>query len=336
MAIICDNQPFYKNSFGNLTYNSDSPKITNDTLFDLASLTKVICTTSCIMKLIELGLINLDDKTAKYLDELRNTDKQDITIEQLLNHSSGLAADLASDQQEVFKKWDAQYLWQTILQKPLEYTPGTKSNYSDFDFIILGKIVERISGISLDNFFEKYFTKKMNLKNLVFNPLENGFLLSGIAPTEFDNKYRKRLIHGFVHDEKAAILNGVAGHAGLFGSINDVTEFMKMILNKSQEATPDKILAAEILQKFLNYKDKYNNFKLGWKYGIHRIKPKYEHLVSDSAFSHLGFTGCSIWVDPEKGMCLICLTNRVYPTRDNQQQMLKFRGKITKIFVNLN
>lgn len=326
-------------SFGNLTYKSSSEKVTNKTLYDLASLTKVICTTSCIMHLYENNFIKLNDKISNYLTEFKNTDKENITIKQLLSHSSGLSADVNKSDLEKFfnphsngfehtcKRYDN--LWNLIVTKALEYKPGTKSLYSDFDFIILAKLIAKISNQTLEEYFYKNFTNKMNLKNLIFKPLEKNILITNIAPTEVDNIYRKKLVHGNVHDEKAHLLNGISGNAGLFGNIKDVTNFMLMILNNGS-FNKTNILNKKTINKFLNYQDKTKNFRLGWKYGIHRVNPKLENKVSDFAYSHLGFTGCSIWVEPKNKICLIVLTNRVYPTRAKSNEMIKFREKITK------
>lgn len=341
VSIIYKNEIYYIKSFGNLTYEKFSDKVTNKTLYDLASLTKVICTTSCIIHLYENNFIKLNDKISKYLSEFKNTDKENITIKQLLCHSSGLAADLnKADLEEIFNLHSNEFkhicknskrdiLWNFIVNKPLEYQPGTKSLYSDFDFIILAKLIEKISNQNLEEYFYNNFTKKMNLKNLIFNPIKKNISLKNIAPTEIDKIYRNKLIHGTVHDEKAHLLNGISGNSGLFGNIEDVTNFMLTILNNGT-FNHQNIFNKAAINKFLNYKDNTKIFRLGWKYAIHRVNPKFENKVSDLAYSHLGFTGCSIWVEPKNEICLIVLTNRVYPTRANSTEMIKFREKITK------
>jgi len=200
---------FYK-AFGNYTYHKDSKEVTINTIYDLASLTKVLATTTAAMICIDRNLFKLDDKVSKYIPEFSSNKKENVTIKNLLLHNSGLPA---------WKKFWGVYdnpedILNTIYNSELEYETGTKTIYSDLGLITLGKIIEKVSGKSLSDFCKEEIFIPLEMNDTYFNPPDS--LKYRIAPTEIDNYWRKRLLIGEVHDETSALLKGVAGHAGLF------------------------------------------------------------------------------------------------------------------------
>ena len=271
----------YAKAFGTLTYESDTP-VTLNTLFDLASLTKPLVTASAIHQLSQEGKLSLDDSLALYFPQANPS----ITLRLLLEHKSGLPADIPlwfKDENFLSLEREPQIkmVWDFILENARAATPG-KALYSDLGYLLLGKIVEMVSKCTLDHFIDR------NLHRTTFCPLQHRFTLEEIAPTEVDLTWRYHIVHGTVHDEKAALLGGITGSAGLFSSALDLAALMR----------------------------KHPQFQLGWS----KEMPKLDaNSFSESAFGHLGFTGTSIWVDPERELCIIFLTNRVHPTRNNIQ-----------------
>lgn len=271
----------YAKAFGHLTYESEIP-VTLNTLFDLASLTKPLVTASAIHSLNGDGKLSLDDSLSLYFPEAN----PEITLRLLLEHKSGLPADIPlwfKDEYFLSLERDQQInmVWDFIFEQAAKAKPG-KHLYSDLGYLLLGKIVEMVSGRPLDHFVDQ------DLLRTTFCPLQHGFTLDEIAPTEVDLTWRFHIVHGTVHDEKAALLGGVAGNAGLFSSALDLAALMR----------------------------KHQEFELGWS----KEMPKLDaNGFSESAFGHLGFTGTSIWVDPDRELSIIFLTNRVHPTRSNIQ-----------------
>ncbi len=284
LLVAQEGEVVFIKAYGTRTY-TDSTPITLDTLFDLASLTKVVATSAIIEKLCEEGKIKKDDPLFLYFPEF----SQPITISQLLNHRGGFKADIPpwfneSDFLALTREKQEEEIWNFIFSDGLCYAPDEKRCYSDLGFILLGKIVEKVTGKSLEEVLQEKVLMPLAMKHTVFNPLEKGFSLEEIAPTEEDLIFRKRLIQGTVHDEKADLLGGIAGHAGLFSTAGDLFLFMQSVL------------------------DKPNRCEWGWE-----TMP----LFGEKAFGHFGFTGTSLWADPETKCVVILLTNRVCPTRSN-------------------
>lgn len=302
---------FLIKEFGKLSYKENSSPVAIDTIYDLASLTKVIVTTTACMKLWEEGKLKLDFKVSSFIPEFGVKGKERITVWHLLTHSSGLPAYKryfleAKGKEDIIKK---------ICEEELEYEPGTKSVYSDLGFILLGVIVEKLTGERLENYIKRILFDPLGMKDTMFNPPK--ILLPRIAPTE-DDPWRKRIVHGEVHDENAYAMGGVSGHAGLFSTVQDLAKFCQFLLNGGIY-DGKRILKRSTIEFFTKKVDIPESTRaLGWdtpsKEGSSAGK-----FVSSNAFGHTGFTGTSIWIDPEKDVFVVFLTNRVHPTRENQK-----------------
>ena len=226
VLIAKDGAVVYNKWFGRLEYSDTSRQVNSGTMYDLASLTKVIATTSAVMRLYEDGRLKMDDFVVRYIPEFGNRGKEKITIRNLLLHDGGLPAFKAlfltcKSPQEVLD---------SVYQTEMIYPTGDSTVYSDFDFILLGRIVEKITGKTLDEFVRESFFKPLGMSHTMYKPPE--VLWENVAPTEFDGSFRRSLVHGVVHDENAYALGGVSGHAGLFSNANDLAIYLQMILQK--------------------------------------------------------------------------------------------------------
>lgn len=321
-----DKNTIYEKSFGNFTYDEFSPAVTDESMYDLASLTKVIATTSAIMKLYQEDKIDLNDKVAKYIPEFANNGKENINILNLLLHNSGLKAFIPfykyySTKEEVIN---------AIYNAELDYEPDTKFVYSDLNAIVLGFIVEKVSGLGLDEYCKANIFKPLGMNSTVFLPDDK--MKERIPPTENDKYWRNRLLKGEVHDEAASILGGVAGNAGLFSNAGDLYKFMRTMLNNGFYYNPytrglkeEKLFEPEIVTLFTKRFTEvfYSNSRaLGWDTKPDVLPSKYRmpcgELISDNCFGHTGYTGTSVWCDRDRKLIIIFLTNRVYPSRDNE------------------
>lgn len=332
VGIVADDKLIYKRAFGFAQSEEEKRKMNEDTVFGLASLTKVVATTSSIMKLIEEGKINLWDYLKEYFPEIPE-DKEDLTIYHLMTHSSGYQA--------IVKLWGKGFSYEEkidyILNLELKNEIGNIVNYSDPNFILLGELVRRVSGKNLHKFSKKEIFKPLEMKKTSFNPLDNlnNIKKSDIAATEYCN-WRDRMIIGEVHDENAYSLNGISGHAGLFSTIDDLSRFVRMILNKG-EFNKKKIYSELTINTMVQNwtKNLEENRALGWDLR-NNFRSSGGVLFSDKAFGHTGFTGTSIWIDPVIKVGVILLTNRVHPTRDNVQ-IISLRPRLHNLVAaNLN
>jgi CubicO group peptidase (beta-lactamase class C family)/beta-glucosidase-like glycosyl hydrolase len=300
---------------GRLRYDDDEPRAQPDTIYDLASLTKVVATTTAAMLLYERGRLSLDAPVVNYLPELKQDPdgaaKQGILVRHLLTHSSGLPGYLRLYQEA---KTRAE-LFERIFALPLEYPPGTQSVYSDLGIILLGEVLERVSGRPLDQFLQENVFGPLGMRDTMFNPPRH--LRDRIAPTEDDQEFRHRLIRGEVHDENAWVMGGVAPHAGLFSTARDLAVFCQMLLNGGIYAHR-RILRRSTIELFTSRQPVPGSTRaLGWDTPSEPSSGG--QYLSGRAFGHTGFTGTSIWIDPEKQLFVILLTNRVHPTRANDR-----------------
>jgi CubicO group peptidase (beta-lactamase class C family) len=300
-----------------------SPVPDRHTLWDLASLTKVVATTTAIAQLVEQGKLELDAPVQRYLPDWTGPGKQLVTVRHLLTHSSGLPAFKPYDQQTHNRDTLAMLLFAT----PLDTTPGAQMVYSDIGAFMLGRLVERVSGERLDQYVSAHVLRPLRMKETMYNPPRS--LLARVAPTEIDT-LRGGLVVGFVHDERAYYLGGVAAHAGLFSSGADMARFAAMLLH---HGTLDgaRVLDSLTLDRFTAYQDSaFSNRALGWQ------KPPVSWagtLMSSHAFGHTGFTGTSIAVDPDRKLFIILLTNRVNPTRNNPK-ISDVRARLTDAIIS--
>ncbi len=280
------------------------------TIYDLASLTKIIATTSLILHLVDGGRVALDSPAVRYLPEWRGERASTVTIRHLLTHSSGLAA-WRPFYKEAVDRADART--QLMLVGP-EVVPGTRYLYSDMNFMLLGMVAEQVTGLPLDSAFQVLIARPLRLADTRFRPSPE--LLPRIAPTEFD-PWRGRQIRGEVHDENAARFDGVSGHAGLFSTAEDLSRVARMWLGGGA-LDGARIAHPRTVAEFTRAQDTLVSRRaLGWETptGSNSAGTR----LSRGAFGHTGFTGTSVWIDPARDLYIILLTNRVNPTRENRK-----------------
>jgi beta-N-acetylhexosaminidase len=303
--------------FRKMSWDKDADEVSEDTIYDVASLTKPVVTTTSVMILVQQKRLDLDTPIARFLPEWAAAAKSDpdptwrarVTSRMLLLHDSGLPAH--RDFYKDAKGKDA--VLARVLAEPLVHEPGKQIEYSDLGFILLGEIVERLTGISLDAFARKEIFVPLGMDDSLFNPLPK--LRDEIAPTENDTTYRKKLIQGEVHDQNAWAMGGVAGHAGLFSTARDISAFAQLILNGGIYEH-HRVFTRALLQSFTARQTIGNSARtLGWDVPFDPAATG--HYFSPQSFGHYGYTGTSLWLDPERGLFILLLTNRVNPTVEN-------------------
>jgi CubicO group peptidase (beta-lactamase class C family) len=257
------------------------------------------------------GRLDIERPVADYLPALAGTDKAAITVRMLLTHSGGLEAFAP-----LFREYRGreQYLAQ-IVARPLAAEPGTRTVYSDWDFILLQLVIERITGEPLDRFLETRVWNALGMRDTRFVPPDAW--KARVAPTEIDTM-RGGKVWGFVHDENAWALGGVAGHAGLFSSARDLATFAHMMLAGGTLGST-RIVRSETVARWTARQDDASSRALGWDTPSGTSSAG--RYFSPRSFGHTGFTGTSIWMDPERGLFVVLLTNRVNPTRENQKHV---------------
>jgi uncharacterized protein YbbC (DUF1343 family)/CubicO group peptidase (beta-lactamase class C family) len=296
--------------FGRLTYDADAPPVRADTLYDLASLTKVVATTTMTMILVNEGRLDLDRPVRDFLPGFQGPGKEAVTVRHLLTHSSGLDATAP-----LYKELRGREAFlERIEAMDLAYVPGSRSVYSDLGVILLGEILERVAGQPLDAFVRERVLQPLGMRDTMFQPPPE--LRPRIAPTEFD-PWRGRLVHGEVHDENAFAMGGVAPHAGLFSTAGDLARFAQMLLNGGV-LNGRRIVSRETVGLFTRRAGIPGSDRaLGWDTKSAEGSSA-GTLFSSRSYGHTGFTGTSVWIDPERQLYVILLTNRVHPTRENQ------------------
>ena len=334
---------FYE-SFGNQRYGINEP-VDSRTIFDLASLTKVTATLQAIMMLYDQKKLDINLKVSQYLPELLNSNKKDITVKDLLLHQAGLKAFVPFYEKTKNNSGDlnAKYFLRTTENKnylkvadSLFVNPIIKDSvfhwiiqsglvsglnnpkylYSDLGLILLQRVVEKISGQTLDVYVDKNFYEPLGMYNTGFN-ITTKVPLQNISPTEIISDFRKVAIRGTVHDPNAALLGGVAGHAGLFSNTWDLVKLFQMDLNKGfYEET--RYFSPKTIDYFTSRQSNISHRGLGWN------KPSKDdgsvsQYASESTYGHTGFTGTAAWIDPEKQLIYIFLSNRVYPSAENNK-----------------
>ncbi len=304
--------------------DDDSRPVSEHTIYDLASLTKVVGLTTAVMLLVTDGRIDLDDRVVSYLPSFRGEGKADVTVRHLLTHTSGLEA-WRPFHLETASRGEA---LDSIMAARLEARPGERYVYSDLGAITLGRIVESVSEISLDEFLQQRVFGPLAMVSTRYRPSSEN--VDRIAPTEYD-AWRGRLVRGEVHDENAARLGGVAGHAGLFSTAPDLGRFLLWILDayhgRLDDAAPLSVPSALVRQfTSLQPGPRGSTRALGWDTPSARGSSAGTRL-SRTSFGHTGFTGTSMWVDPTRDLFVILLTNRVHPTRENNR-IRAYRGAL--------
>ncbi|HXX43893.1 MAG TPA: glycoside hydrolase family 3 N-terminal domain-containing protein [Candidatus Acidoferrales bacterium] len=305
--------------FGQLEQEGEAYDVDEDSMYDVASLTKPIVTTTAAMLLVQQDRLDLDLPVERYLPEFAAAAKSDpnaswrahVTVRMLLLHDPGLP-----DHRDFYKEakgHDA--ILARVLAEPLISEPGTHIQYSDVGLILLGEIIQRLTGQSLDAFAKQSIFSVLGMDRSMFNPPRR--LRQDIAPTEMDSDYRKRMVWGEVHDENAWAMGGVAGHAGLFSTAPDIAVFAQMILNGGIYGH-DRLLSRAVVRQFTTRVTIGDSARtLGWD--IPTEPSSSGRYFSAASFGHTGFTGTSLWIDPQRKLFVVLLTNRVHPTRSNEK-----------------
>lgn len=311
-------------AFGKTDYDSDI-SVNPDTIYDLASLTKPLATTLAVMHLMETSGLGLEQTLGNILPACKGTDKAGITVENLLAHQSGLpdyrpfwkelAGSTTSERGADLKK--------RLVQEQLEHPIGSKPLYSDLGFMFLRWVVEQVSGTKMSLLVEKEIYSPLGIEELFF-PDAGSLAVDRFAPTEMC-AWRKKLVQGIVHDENAFAVGGVDGHAGLFGTVSAVHDLLWKILCAYAGKSPNNGLPQNYMQTFLNYGQGHER-ALGFDRPTQPGSSSGQHF-SENSVGHLGFTGTSFWVDLEKSIIVVLLTNRIHPTRENDK-IKQFRPRI--------
>lgn len=369
--------PVYNKCFGTHTYESDR-KVKENDLYDLASLTKTTATMLAVMKLYDDGKLNLTDKISNYVPEMKSTNKENITIQELLYHESGLPAylpfykkaiDTKSCKGGMYKKYkdanhsvkvannlyictnysflpewvsdketseyslrvsDNMYIkpeFKSVVLKEIADTPlkGHSYRYSCLNFMLLKEAVENISGMPMDEFLEENFYKPMGLVHTMYNPLKR-YSKDEIIPTVKEDFLRKGPVHGYVHDEAAAMLGGVSGNAGLFSTAKEVATIYQMLLDKGVMGDR-RYLTRATCELFLTMKSKNSRRGLGFD-KPDKEKPENGYCAPEtpaSVFGHTGFTGTCAWADPDNDLVFVFLCNRIYPNPCDRKNLMKLK-----------
>jgi serine-type D-Ala-D-Ala carboxypeptidase len=310
LAITLRGELVAQKALGRFTYET-SPKVNVNaaTMFDLASLTKVVATTSMAMILYERGLLDLETPVTAIVPEFAHNDiqRREITLRMLLAHSSGLPA-----YEKLFQRVkSAGELLQAAFSAELMTVPGTRAEYSDIGFIILGVALERLTDESLDAFCRREIFGPLGMGQTTFNPALS--LKNSIPPTADDRTFRHRIIQGEVQDENASVLGGVAGHAGLFSTAGDLALFAHAMLSGGHS-----ILRAPTIEVFSRREETPagTSRALGWD--TPSSPSQSGKYFSAHSFGHLGYTGTSLWIDAERQLSITLLTNRTWPDCQNQ------------------
>ena len=307
-------------SFGRMTYDANATAMPVNAMFDLASCTKVVACTTAAEILYDRKRLDLDAPVTRYLPEFAGAPgHEDILVRHLLSHSSGLNSPVllwknARDRAGIMK---------LLYSMPTVAKPGERPQYRDYNMILMGEIVQRIADEPLDRFLAANAFGPLGMKDTMYNPPAS--LIGRIPPTEQDNVLRHRLVHGVVHDENAFLMGGVSGHAGLFSTARDLSTFAQMYLNGGTYHGK-RIVSAATIKLFIERQSTPpgTTRALGWDtaaQGDRRYTPAdfAGELGSPNAIIHTGFTGTSIYIDPDRDAFIILLTNRVYPTRNNNR-----------------
>lgn len=305
VLIIGNNaRTLHSRGFGRLQWNSGPAASPDSTFYDLASLTKVVGTTGAVMRLVESGRIDLDAPVVRYLPRFTGPGKDQVTVRMLLNHTSGLRSYLPFFQLSRTRDSAITLLY----REPLRRKPGLTAEYSDLNFLLLGLMVEQVSGQPLDIYVTRAVLDSAGLSHTLYRPADS--LRKRTAPT---GRYRGTPVCCEVNDQNAVRMGGAAGHAGLFSTGTDLARFARMWLNRGF-ADGRRVFTAAVVDTFLSPGQGKGDRLLGWE----RPDPKnkddsaYGHLLSPFAYGHTGWTGTLLWIDPQKNLFLVLLTNRAY------------------------
>ena len=358
-----DGNVFFNKSYGNHTYDSSSKKVENSDIYDLASITKIASSALILMQLESENRFSVDSTLGYYLPEiLDSTEYKNLVLKEILTHQAGLASWIpfyvktlneGMPSYELYSKLPSN-IHQSLVAKNLymlssyrdtiferilstDINKNKKYKYSDVGYYFINEIIKKITFNSQDLIAENIYNK-IGLQNIGYNPLKK-WDLNRITPTENDTFFRHQLIHGYVHDQGAALLGGVGGHAGLFSNANDLAVIMQMYLNKGTYGG-DTILSSDIIEKYTSspyYSSNKNRRGIAFDKPVRDGAggPTCFECVSFDSFGHSGFTGNLTWADPETGILYVFLSNRVYPDAENHKLIsMNIRTKILNVISN--
>lgn len=323
VGIVKDGVLAYNQGYGYQDYTK-TEAVRDTDVYDVASITKVMATTASTMKLIDEDKLSLDDRISDFFSEFDTDDKREITIRDILLHQTGLPpfrvyVDSLRSRDEIIE---------AIKNEPLTYEPGTKYVYSDLGMILLAEIIHEVSGLPLDTYSRNELFFPMNMYSTFYNPsLNSSWLTRRIAPTEIDTVFGRGLVQAQVHDERAYFMDGVAGHAGLFSSSIDIAKFSTMLLNDGVYSGRH-YLKPETVRLFTTEQSEHSGRGLGFDRKSKEGFSTAGSLASEDTFGHLGFTGTSFWIDREKNMAVILLTNRTFPNRSYGKTISRIRARV--------
>ena len=339
-----NNQVFFEKAYGYHTYEKKIPTRLDD-LFDLASISKIAGTTPVVMHLYEQGKIALEKTIGDYLWDSKETNKADVTLRSVMLHEAGFVPYIPfyrqlkegdvqaypspshplklADQAYLLANYYRQVMWPQMLQSPVE--PVGNYVYSDISMYVMKEIVEQVSSTPMDSYVRQWLYKPLGMKTAGYNPRER-FDKKRIVPTEEDKVFRKVLLEGYVHDQGAAMAGGVAGHAGLFATANDLAIYGQLLLNRGTYGGT-RYLQGATVDLFTSKQSQTSRRGLGFdRYDGKHDYPS--HLSNDSVYGHTGYTGTCIWIDPRNQLIYIFLSNRVHPQVSSKLGDLNIRSRI--------
>ncbi|MDO8365233.1 MAG: glycoside hydrolase family 3 N-terminal domain-containing protein [Saprospiraceae bacterium] len=357
ILVAKDNKIVWQKSYGHYTYEQTQP-VTNETIYDLASVTKVAATTISMMKLTENQEVSLDSPMSNYVPELKFTNKKDLTVREIMAHHAGLQAWIPFYQQtltvekmpssriylshsqpgfevpvakDLFMEnaW-SDTVWAQVFNAPLSGNKNYK--YSDFGLYLCARAVDNLNCTPVDVFADQEFYRPLGLATTTFNPWKKDLSMR-CAPTEEDGYFRHQRLQGYVHDMGAAMLGGVGGHAGLFSNANDLAKIFQMLLNGGSYGLR-QYLQPETVRQFTTRYSASTRRGIGFdmKELDEKATANMSLLAGNSTFGHLGFTGICAWADPDKKLIFIFLSNRTYPTMENSKLMSgDFRPRLQSV-----
>jgi serine-type D-Ala-D-Ala carboxypeptidase len=315
-GILLNGEVVALDAVGHFTYDAASPVVTPSTVFDLASVTKVMVTTALAMLLHDRRVFKLDMRLGDLLPGfvigmVPGSGKDRVTLRSLLAHSSGLPGYARLFEQH----HSTEAMLRAVLQLPLDAPPGTRAEYSDIGFILLGKALEILSGDFISRFFQREIATPLSIGTARFCPPSDW--RGQIPPTEDDETFRHRIIQGEVQDENCFALGGVAGHAGLFSNTLDVLRFAACILADGRTSNGNQLFQPETIRLFttLQTEPEGASRALGWDTPSEPSSSG--RFFSRESFGHLGYAGTSLWIDPVRSLAVVLLTNRTWPDRSS-------------------
>lgn len=368
LLVAKEGRVIFHKAYGYHTYDSIRP-VHLDDLYDLASVTKIAGPLPAIMKLVETGRLNLDAPFSDYWKPWKHRkDKKDLSLREILAHQAGLVPYIVflnevlrngrlkkryvrSGQEKRFlrKAYDSLFVKSRFNRKMYriinrsDVSPEKTYRYSGLAFLLFPEIIKQQTGMDYETYLQQTFYEPLGCSTLTFNPMEKG-LLGRLVPTELDTLFRKELTQGWVHDENAALLGGISGNAGLFGSASDLWKIMQMYQNYGS-FNGKRYLSEAIVKEFtrIQYPDNENRRGLGFDKPLpdNGELPLAEAYpapdAGDASFGHSGFTGTFVWADPENQLVFIFLSNRVYPSRENRNlYILNIRTVLHQVFYSNN